>query len=175
MRKLYTYYLLPILGLFLFFTSSLFAQTKVVANYDYFTINFRDQNKDFAVWKNDTPNTAQAFTEYSVIKTPKQSTSFLMDDYLGTFTYTPKVSFVGRDSFIYELCVDGECDTALVLINVTAALRPLAVNDTIEADFQDTYGVDVALNVSFTARGRSAAVTLIRTKAVSHSPSTHNS
>jgi hypothetical protein len=40
----------------------------------------------------------------------------------GTFTYTPDVSFVGEDNFVYEICdTDPQCDTAAVTITVGGA------------------------------------------------------
>jgi hypothetical protein len=36
----------------------------------------------------------------------------------GSYTYTPDSNYNGLDTFIYELCDDTECDTALVIITV---------------------------------------------------------
>ena len=49
----------------------------------------------------------------------------------GTYTYTPTANYNGPDQFIYQLCdVNGDCDTAIVLINVISVNDvPVAVND----------------------------------------------
>jgi VCBS repeat-containing protein len=66
----------------------------------------------------------------SVVDPPNHGTLTL--DTAGNFTYTPAANFNGLDSFIYQLCdVDNDCDTALVVINVTPVDDlPVAVNDT---------------------------------------------
>ncbi|MBL0047301.1 MAG: tandem-95 repeat protein [Bacteroidetes bacterium] len=50
----------------------------------------------------------------------------------GTFTYTPNNAFTGPDSFIYQICDNGNpvlCDTAIVFIDVLNA-PPVAITDT---------------------------------------------
>src|SRR5690606_20455540 len=59
----------------------------------------------------------------------------------GTYDYVPDTDYNGTDSFIYELCdVDGDCDTALVIIVILSDNDPpVAVAD------RDTTDVDMAV------------------------------
>src|SRR5678815_3537100 len=49
----------------------------------------------------------------------------------GNYTYTPDTNYNGPDQFTYTICdVDGDCDTATVVITVTPVDDlPVAVND----------------------------------------------
>src|SRR5690606_17872978 len=49
----------------------------------------------------------------------------------GTYDYVPNPNYNGTDSFIYELCdVDGDCDTALVIITILPVNdAPVALDD----------------------------------------------
>jgi gliding motility-associated-like protein len=51
----------------------------------------------------------------------------------GTFTYTPKINFVGTDSFTYQICDNGSpsgCDQAVVTITVNADPAPSGCSGT---------------------------------------------
>ncbi|MGD8590574.1 MAG: tandem-95 repeat protein, partial [Chromatiales bacterium] len=53
----------------------------------------------------------------------------------GTFTYTPLAEFTGNDSFVYEVCdTDSLCDTATVMISVSAANTAPTVSITSPVD-----------------------------------------
>ncbi len=55
----------------------------------------------------------------------------------GTFDYTPNSSYMGTDTFVYEICDTGNpilCDTATVYISVTQNNNPPVAND----DFANT-------------------------------------
>jgi hypothetical protein len=62
----------------------------------------------------------------------------------GTFTYTPAENFNGSDSFVYEVCdLEGLCDTAEVIVNVTPVNDPpVAVDDTYSTIQDTTLTVD---------------------------------
>lgn len=70
---------------------------------------------DFNVGNNDVSNNAQFQTLTSV------GNGILVDNGLGSFTYTPDAGFVGTEEFEYELCSDDcpdICDVATVMIEV---------------------------------------------------------
>ena len=83
MRKLYTYYPLSILGLFLFFTSSLFSQNKVVANADFFLLDSTTKEA-----------CSHGFVKYT-IKNSGAKTNYMKDSILNTaaiyFDFNPPV------------------------------------------------------------------------------------
>ncbi len=62
-----------------------------------------------------------------------------------TFTYSPSQDWYGSDNFSYEVCDDnGDCDTAIVTVNVTSVDdKPVANSDnlTLEEDTEDTVNV----------------------------------
>jgi len=69
----------------------------------------------------------------------------------GTYTYTPDPAFTGTDTFEYEVCdADGECDTAIVTIDITnydtqGNNPPIAINDA------GTTPVDVPIQLNILA------------------------
>ena len=61
-------------------------------------------------------------------------------------TYDPDPGFVGTDTFTYEVCDDdGDCDTAIVRVTVTAANEPPIAQDDSASTDQDT---DVTIDVT---------------------------
>jgi hypothetical protein len=64
------------------------------------------------------------------------------------FTYTPDPNFNGTDTFRYQLCdVDGDCDTAIVVIGVTPVDDlPVAVNDTTTTSEDTPVSINVCSN-----------------------------
>ena len=66
----------------------------------------------------------------SPVKQPENGNVILNAD--GSFTYTPNANYNGVDSFIYKICDSGPlCDTATVLLNITAINdKPVALADT---------------------------------------------
>src|SRR5204862_8192168 len=77
---------------------------------------------------NDLPS-GDGGNTYSVTTNPAHGTLTL--DTTGLYTYKPDSNFNGLDTFSYRICdVDGDCDTALVVITVTPVDDfPVAVND----------------------------------------------
>ena len=62
----------------------------------------------------------------------------IIDNRNGSFTYTPKNSFVGEDSFSYTICdteKDANCSTANVYVLVEDEGNPTAVDDNINVVF----------------------------------------
>ncbi|MDZ7900146.1 MAG: Ig-like domain-containing protein [Arcicella sp.] len=85
-----------------------------------------------SVATNDTKTaTTDTFTE---IVSPVNATSFVFNPD-GTYTYTPKPDFVGKDSVQYQICsVAGNCSTAWLYLTVYGPtigknLPPIAQND----------------------------------------------
>jgi uncharacterized repeat protein (TIGR01451 family) len=72
----------------------------------------------------------------------------------GTYTYTPTGSFIGEDTFIYEVCDNGapeSCDQARVTIEVMPWATPdeeppVAVNDAYVGSINQTVSGDVLAN-----------------------------
>src|SRR5207344_3622730 len=66
----------------------------------------------------------------TIVATPPLHGTVTLDSFCH-FTYTPDANFNGRDTFSYKLCdIDNDCDTAIVVINVTPMDDfPVAVND----------------------------------------------
>jgi VCBS repeat-containing protein len=64
-----------------------------------------------------------------------------VDPVTGAVTYTPNASYVGGDSFVYQVC-DVEatplCDTATVTMTVTVANNPPVANDDAYSTAEDT-------------------------------------
>src|SRR5690606_25144347 len=57
----------------------------------------------------------------------------------GTYDYVPNPNYNGTDSFIYELCdVDGDCDTALVIITILPVNDAPVANADVNSTNEDT-------------------------------------
>ncbi len=70
----------------------------------------------------------------------------------GTFTYTPSPGFAGNDTFYYRVCdVDGDCDTAMVVITVNDA--PIAVDDVNSTNEDTPVSGDLSTNDTPSANG----------------------
>jgi hypothetical protein len=139
MRKLYTLPL-SILGILFFFSSSsvLGQSSTVNATNDYFTLNVRMWTEDFFVSSNDTISPNAGTVSYSIIKQPK-NVSLSFDEELGFFNFQVLATFIGRDTFKYAICdIDNDfCDTATVVLDITAAPRAKALQDDVFMNFQD--------------------------------------
>lgn len=60
----------------------------------------------------------------------------------GTYTYTPPADYRGDDTFDYTICVPGDserCSTATVTVTVGDAGDPVAVDDSYNADENESY------------------------------------
>ncbi|GAB2761453.1 hypothetical protein GCM10010465_02400 [Actinomadura fibrosa] len=71
------------------------------------------------------------------VDTESEKGGNIVDNRNGTYTYSPPADFIGEDSLSYTICVPGDterCDTALILITVTDAGEPVAVDDSYETD-----------------------------------------
>ena len=82
----------------------------------------------------------------SVVSPPANGTAGVNPD--GSVTYTPNPDWNGTDTFTYQICDDdGACDTALVIITVTAAADgPQAVDDPVTTPEDTPITVVVAAN-----------------------------
>jgi gliding motility-associated-like protein len=86
-----------------------------VAEDDQFNLNL-DGVLNESVAENDIPGGDGNYV-WTVVTQPANGTLLLNLD--GSFTYTPKTSFSGSDSFSYRLCdKDGDCDQATVTITL---------------------------------------------------------
>jgi gliding motility-associated-like protein len=69
---------------------------------------------------------------------PSNGTILFNED--GTYTYTPYASFIGNDSFSYELCdANGDCSKAKVTIHVDDVLLPNQILTPNSDDHNDTF------------------------------------
>ena len=98
--------------------------TPVVAVDDNYTVHIYGRIGPFS--RNDTGPNGPGFDSYRVVTLPAHGTlDPVSNDNPG---YTHEIGFTGTDSFIYEICEAGECDTATVTITVVN-LPPIAVDD----------------------------------------------
>lgn len=73
-----------------------------------------------------------------------EGSAVIEDD--GTITYTPAEGFAGEDSFTYTICDQGEvpaCSTATITVNVIDEGSPVATDDSIVIDINNS---DVIIN-----------------------------
>jgi endonuclease I len=73
----------------------------------------------------------------SSVDTETEKGGDVVDNRDGTYTYNPPTDFMGEDRLTYTVCVPGDadrCDTALILITVTDAGEPVAVDDSYETE-----------------------------------------
>ena len=76
---------------------------------------------------NDTPGNLTS--TYTLLAQPASGTVVMQSN--GTFTYTPVPGFVGTVTFPYRLCdADGDCDDAVVTVNVTPVQGKLRLQKT---------------------------------------------
>ena len=85
-------------------------------------------------------DTIPAGSSFSKVTDPSHGT--LVFNSNGTFTYTPAAGYAGPDSFTYQLCSPGGCDTATVNITV----GPDAVNDSFTTPAGGSLNNSVATN-----------------------------
>lgn len=91
---------------------------------------------------NDTVENNARITSFDKT-TSKDGT--IEDNRDGTYTYSPKASFVGDDTFTYTLCdtnTPKNCSTATVTITVVDEGSPTANNDTVTAPKNVTITID---------------------------------
>ncbi|MDQ2976022.1 MAG: Ig-like domain-containing protein, partial [Acidobacteriota bacterium] len=98
--------------------------TAVVAVDDNYTVHISGRIGPFS--SNDTGPNGPGFDSYRILTLPAHGT--LDPVWNDTTRYTHEIGFTGTDSFIYEICEAGECDTATVTITVVN-LPPIAVDD----------------------------------------------
>ncbi len=100
-----------------------------VATFDQYTTPTNTPLLATSVLNNDVDANGDPLT-ITIISSTTNGT--LLMNANGTFTYTPVNSYTGPDSFVYQICDNGNpvlCDTAIVLINVLNA-PPVANTDT---------------------------------------------
>ncbi|MFN4083066.1 MAG: Ig-like domain-containing protein, partial [Bacteroidia bacterium] len=85
------------------------------------------------------------------------------DDY---FVYTPNLNYYGKDTFIYNICdFDGECDTAIVYIDVIPVLSDLQVNKS-ASNLTPLVGSNVTFTITATNNGPSDNTNVIVNDAI---------
>jgi gliding motility-associated-like protein len=103
---------------------------------------------NIAVKNNDTDIEGPLTGNPVVLDQPDHGTVVVNND--GTITYTPDDGYVGNDTFTYIICDGGTpdlCDTATVIITVTAVNRPpVANNDTITTPEDNSVNINVLVN-----------------------------
>ena len=94
---------------------------------DDVTVYF-DQATTIAVLANDTDPNGNPITINSVTTAASNGTTVVNQD--GTITYTPNTSYVGSDSFVYEIeDSDSNTATATVSLTVSSNSAPVATDD----------------------------------------------
>lgn len=71
------------------------------------------------------------------VETETDEGGLVVDNRDGTYTYTPPTDFMGEDRLTYTICVPGDterCDTAIILITITDAGEPVAVDDSYKTE-----------------------------------------
>ena len=113
------------------------------ATWDGFNTN-EDTPYSGSVASNDAPS-GDGGNVWSLVTPPAHGSVTVNPN--GTILYTPTANYNGPDQFIYQLCdVDGDCDTALVVLTVTPVDDyPIAVWDAASTN------EDTPLNSSLTA------------------------
>ncbi|MEN3009907.1 MAG: Ig-like domain-containing protein, partial [Candidatus Bipolaricaulaceae bacterium] len=89
-----------------------------------------------------------------LVEGPEHGTLQLNMD--GSFTYTPKPDFYGRDGFVYEICdCDDDCDTAEVTLEVLCLNDPVrGENISVRTCMNDAINIDlVAYDADILADG----------------------
>ncbi|MFA9388597.1 MAG: Ig-like domain-containing protein [Prolixibacteraceae bacterium] len=90
------------------------------------------------ILSNDYDTDGEIDTASIAIVKPASNGTAQIDFTSGTITYTPNAGFNGLDSLIYQICDNGpivSCDTAIVYIQVSENLPPVAVDDVFEAQW----------------------------------------
>jgi len=100
---------------------------------------------DLNVLKNDNVDTIIATISLGIGSIPPQNGTVTFDDSTKTCTYTPNLTFVGRDSFEYIGCFESNpagfiCDTALVIVNVNPSSE--ICNNNIDDDMDSLIDCD---------------------------------
>ncbi len=89
-------------------------------------------------------------SSFTVVGTPKNGTITI--NATGSYTYTPTVGFVGKDSVQYQVCDLGTpklCDTAWIFITINQPNRaPIALNDNVITPMNNTYNGTLTSKVS---------------------------
>ena len=113
------------------------------ANWDGFSTN-EDTPFSGSVASNDAPS-GDGGNVWSLVTPPSHGSVSVNSN--GSIIYTPTSNYNGPDQFIYQLCdVDGDCDTALVVLTV------VSVDDLPIANWDAaTTNEDVPLNGSLTS------------------------
>ncbi|KAA1242964.1 gliding motility-associated C-terminal domain-containing protein, partial [Aquimarina sp. RZ0] len=102
-------------------------------------------------------------TPISVVLNPENGTATVNqngtpeDPTDDTIEYTPATDFFGTDEFTYQICdADGDCDTAIVTIDIqNQDDQPMAVDDLVALDEDTTTTIEVLINDSFGGDGPS--------------------
>ncbi len=113
-----------------------------VAN-DDIAITSEDTAVSTEILVNDSDIDGNIVTSTIAIDTAPASGLTNIDTISGTITYTPDSNFFGNDSYIYEICDDGNpappaCSTATVAITVTAVNDPPVANDDLYSADEET-------------------------------------
>jgi YD repeat-containing protein len=101
--------------------------TPVDAVDDSYTVHISGRISDVA--RNDLGPNGPGFDSYRVVTLPTHGTLNPVNN--SAPLYTHEKGFTGIDSFIYDICEGGDCDTATVTITVVN-LPPVAVDDRYE-------------------------------------------
>jgi gliding motility-associated-like protein len=118
-----------------------------VATNDTKTTN-EDQPTTGTVTTNDTDVDGDVLT-FTVLDSVNHGTLTWTN---GTYTYTPKTNYFGRDTLTYQVCDNGtpsKCDTATLILTVTSVNdAPVAINDSKTTNEDQATSGTVATNDS---------------------------
>jgi len=106
-----------------------------------------DTPVDIDVLANDSdPDGVVDPTSVTITQDPTNG-SVSIDPVTGVVTYTPDPGYEGVDSFIYQVC-DNEsaCSEGEVTVGVGGDLEPVAVNDTVQTNYQTPINISILAN-----------------------------
>lgn len=113
---------------------------------------FEELAIEISVLSNDIdPNSSLDASTLTDITSPSKGVVSSINTITGTITYTPGVGQTGVDQFQYSICDDGLpsdvlCDTATVVINITANNAPVANNDVANTAINFSVDINVVSN-----------------------------
>ncbi len=142
-----------------------------------------------AVKANDSDPDGHSLGQPIIVSTPVNGNLTVNPD--GTITYTPVTSFTGTDSFVYQVCDNGNpilCDQATVVVTVRAnpttnqtlayddaysTLLNVAVKGNVLTNDQDLEGNTQTVNITPLAGVTNGTLTLTSTGSFTYTPNTN--
>jgi|GEM_PF-3087575 len=139
----------------------------VVANDIALSINANTSLYNFDLHKTNLSQIDPAsVVTYTIINGFQNGVGNITND--GKFSYIPYYNVTGMDELVYEVCVDGECQESIILIDIMeeqfncSRHFPQALNDNLVTCSGQEVGVNVAQNDYFFDANLDSRVELVR-------------